>query len=166
MARNASIALVLAAVLAGPLLILLVAHRIAGDGAGLQPGQELPAGQLLSFDSLVVDTRSWKGTPTLLVLFRSTCKACQREIEGLATVAPALPEMRIVLLAFDLAAPRVQSGFPVFSDPSGQFVRKVGKLIVPTLYLMDASGRVAYVRSGQRPPENELATLLALVRSE
>jgi peroxiredoxin len=164
MARNAPIVIVLAAALAVPALILLVAHRFAGNAAGLRPGQDVPDAQLRSLDGRLVDTRSWSGRHTLLVVFLSTCRACEREIEGLETVAPSLPEMRIVLLAVDSAAPRIPTGFQVLSDPSGQFVRKVRKLIVPTLYLVDAQGKVAYVRSGQREPNAELLIFKDLLK--
>jgi peroxiredoxin len=161
--RNIPIAAALAAMLAVPILILFVAHRFAGDRAGLQMGQELPAAQLVSLNGRLIDTRSWKGMPTLLVLFQSTCRICELEIEGLTSIAPSLPGVRIVLLALDSGAPRVPTGFPILTDPSGQLLRKVRKMIVPTLYLLDADGRVIYVRSSQRPPGAELATLTALL---
>ena len=163
MARKSPVAIVLFVVIAVPTAILLIAHRFAGYTAGLLVGQELPAGQLLSLNGRPVDTCSWKGKPTLLVLYQSTCHACERELEGLSAVAPSLPEVRVVLLALDAAAPRIQTRFPVFADPSGEFLRKVRKLIVPTLYLLDADSRVIYVRSGQRSPEAEFATLTRLL---
>jgi peroxiredoxin len=166
MARKRSIAAVLAAVLAVPTLVLLVAYRFAGEGAGLQPGQELPAAQLVGLDGHVVDTRSWSGAPTLLVLYRSTCRACEREIVGLSSVSSSIPELRIVLLALDSAAPRVPTEFPVLTDPTGKFLRVVRKVMAPTLYLLDSEGRVIYVRSGQRPPEYELTTLADLLGAD
>jgi hypothetical protein len=54
----------------------------------------------------------------------------------------------------------------VLSDPSGQFVRKVRKLIVPTLYLVDTRGKVAYVRSGQREPNAELLIFKNLLKTK
>ena len=163
MTRKTSIAVALAAVLAVPALILLMAYRLAGEGAGLRPGQELPAAHLVCLDGHVVDTRSWRGAPTLLVLYRSTCHACEREIVGLSLAASSLPELRIVLLALDSAAPGVPTEFPVITDPTGKFLKIVRKIMVPTLYLLNSEGRVIYVRSGQRPPESELATLTDLL---
>jgi peroxiredoxin len=164
MARNAPIAVTLAAVLAAPALILTVAHHIAGDAPGLRIGQVLPAAQLRSLDGRLVDTESWKGRCTLLVVFVSTCLACEREIGGLEALAPSLPDVRIVLLSADSAPLRIPTVFQVVSDPSGQFLRRVRRLMVPTLYLLDASGRVLYVHSGQRDPVAEGQVLKELLR--
>jgi peroxiredoxin len=166
MMRNTSVAMALAAVIGIPSLLLMVAHRSAGSGTGLLTGQVLPRAQLVALDGRLVDTRAWKGTPTLLVLIQSTCRACEREIEGLRKIAPSFPGLGIQLLAIDSAAPRNPTGFPVLSDPSGQFLRKVRRVIVPTLYLLNTESRVVYVRSGQRPPEYEMRILARLLSDE
>jgi peroxiredoxin len=164
MTRYVLIIIVLAATLALPTLILLSAHRFAGDAAGLRLGDDIPVAQLRSLDGRFVDTRSWSGRQTLLVVFLSTCRACESEIQGLEKVARSLPELRVVLLAVDSAAPRLPTAFLVLSDPSGQFVRRVRRLIVPTLYVADARGKVVYVRSGQRDPDFELQILRELLK--
>ncbi len=166
MTRKTSIAMALAAVIGVPSLLFMVVHRFAGSGTGLQTGQMLPPAQLVALDGRLVDTRSWNGAPTLLVLFQSTCRACEREIEGLKEVASSFPGLGIHLLALDSAAPRIPTGFPVLADPSGQFLRKVRRVIVPTLYLLNTEGRVVYVRSGQRPPEYEIRVLTRLLSDE
>jgi len=166
MMRKTSIALALAAVIGIPSLLLMLAHRFAGNGTGLQTGQMLPPAQLIALDGRLVDTRSWNGVPTLLVIIQSTCRACEREIEGLKEVAPSFPGLGIHLLALDSANPRVPTGFPVLADPSGQFLRKVRRATVPTLYLLNSEGRVVYVRSGQRPPEYETRVLTRLLSDE
>jgi len=163
MARNYSLAIVLVAILAVPALFLLFAHRLAVGAAGLKPGESLPALELVGLDGRPVDSRSWSGAPTLLVLFRSTCGACEREIEGLTQIAPSLPEMRIILLSLDSAAPRVSTGFQVLCDPSGRVVRKLRKMMVPTLYLVNEKGTIVYVRTGLREPESELAVFAGLL---
>ncbi len=165
MARNSSLVVVLAAVFAAPVLGLLVIHQLASGAAGLRAGEVLPASELAGLDGGLVDTRSWRGTPTLLVLYQSTCSACEREIEGLTQIAPALPKLRIVLLSIDCAAPRVPTGLQVICDPSGRLVRKLRKLIVPTLYLVNETGSIIYTRTGLRPPETELTILNSLLNS-
>ncbi len=159
MKRNASYLMALGAVLAVPLLLLLAGHRFAGGTGGLKPGDALPESGLVGLDGRYVDTKSWRGTPTLLVLYRSTCDACRQEIDGLAHIAAALPKVRIVLLSLDSAAPRVTTGFQILSDPSGQFIRKMRKLVVPTVYLVNGEGGIVYVRTGRRSPQVELAIL-------
>ncbi len=163
MARNSSLVVALAAVIAAPVLGFLVVHHLAGGAAGLRAGEALPASELIDLDGDRVDTRSWRDAPTLLVLYQSTCNACEREIEGLTRIAPALPRLRIVLLSLDCAAPRVRTGLQVICDPSGRLVRKLRKLIVPTLYLVNETGSIVYTRTGLRAPETELATLGGLL---
>ena len=142
MKRKELIEVALAAVVAVPTVILLLASRFAAEGKGLNPGQELPQAQLMRLDGQWVNTGSWRGSPTLLVLYRSTCRACEREILGLSSVALSIPRLRIVLLAMDLAAPRVPTEFPILIDPTDDFLKSVRKTIVPTLYLLDSEGRV------------------------
>ncbi len=166
MARRVVLTIILAAVIAAPFLILLLAQQLTGGVASLGPGQALPASKLAGLDGRSVDTHSWGDMPTLLVLYRSTCKACEQEIQGLNRIAPSLPRVRIVLLSLDAAAPRAPSAFQVVRDPSGRLIRKLRWLMVPTLYLVNQQGTIVYVRTGLRAPEAELATLTNLLTSE
>ncbi len=162
MARHSSLVIALLAALTAPALVLLVAHRFAGGSAGLRPGDALPAYGLATLDGRLVDTSSWKGMPTLLVLFRSTCRACEREIAGLTQIAPSISGTRIVLLSLDSAAPRTPTALQTLCDPAGDFIRRLRKLAVPTLYVVDPRGKIAYVRTGERTPDDEFATLVSL----
>ncbi len=166
MARRIVLAITLASVLGAPLLVLLLVQQCAGGGAGLGSGQALPASELAGLGGGSVDTRTWADMPTLLVLYRSSCKACEQEIKGLNQIAPSLPRVRIVLLSLDAAAPRAPSAFQVVCDPSGRLIRKLRRLMVPTLYLVNQQGKIVYVRTGLRAPEVELATLTNLLTSE
>jgi hypothetical protein len=84
------------------------------------------------------------------VLYQSTCAACSAEIRILKALAPSFPSVRFVLLALDHAPPRVEVPFELVIDPSGEFVRRTRRLIVPAIYSLDSGGRVLEAVAGQR----------------
>jgi peroxiredoxin len=149
------------AVLIGPLLLFILAERSLKRG--LQPGDLLPEARLESLDGVAVQTASWRGAPTLLVLFLPACPACQEEIHRLESIAPQLPAVRIVLLSLDGEAPREQVTFPVLRDPHQSFVQRTRKLLIPTLYWIDSTGKIRYARTGLRSPASDLNLLRSLL---
>ena len=166
MARRASFALVLLAVVCVPVLVLVFGHRFAERGRGLAPGTYLPAGELATLEGRRVHTDSWRGRPTLLVLFSSTCHACERQLSTLIDVAADFPEVRVVLLSLDQASPSFDVPFEVLLDPTGQFVRKSRRFIVPTIYWIDRDGKVLHGRSGLRSPSEDKALLMRFFHGE
>jgi thiol-disulfide isomerase/thioredoxin len=154
--------ILIVALLIAPLLLLFLAQRSLDYG--LRPGDLLPEAQLESLEGVPVETASWRGTPTLLVLFRPECPACREEIRGLGKIAPELREVRIVLLSLKGEPPRDAVPFPAYRDPSGAFVKRTRKLIVPTLYWLDSSGRVRYARAGRRSATSDLQLFRSLLK--
>jgi hypothetical protein len=157
--------LVLAAVLSGigsPTLGVLVAHRAAYDYRGLVPGERVPDAFLSTPDGEAVDTRDWRGRPTFLVLQRSACPACGAQAETLRSLARYLPELRIVLLATDGQAREEQPPLLSVIDPTGGFLRRAQRVVVPASYWADADGTVRFARIGTLPPAAELALLRRL----
>jgi peroxiredoxin len=122
---------------------------------GLQPGDALPRAALLDRTGQAIDTESWRGSPTLLVLFRSQCQACESEIANLIRLAPSLPGLRIVLLTVDPDKTGNDLPFQVYRDPTGEFLHKSRRLMVPTLYWVSPEGRIVYARSGRRSLEDD-----------
>lgn len=154
--------LLLGMVLVGPLLLFILARKSVK--CGLQPGDFLPEAQLESLDGAPMQTASWRGAPTLLVLFQPSCPACREEIRGLESIAPQLPEVRIVLLSLNGEAPQDASSFPVLRNPDGLFVQRARKFLVPTLYWIDSFGRVTYARTGLRSAAFDLNLFRSLLK--
>jgi peroxiredoxin len=149
--RNRNIRIAILTLLAAmPALFLLLAQRSLRGYDGLQPGDLLPRARLQSMDRTWVETVTWRGTPTLLVVYQPGCKACRLELETLAAVAPSFPGVRIVLLSAKNELKGTLAPFPIYSDPGGSFLAKVRRLVTPTLYWIDASGLVRFTRVGHR----------------
>ena len=153
--------LLLGVVLIGPLLLFILAKKSVK--CGLQPGDLLPEARLESLDGVPVQTVSWRGAPTLLVLFQPSCPACREEIHRLESIAPRLPEVRIVLVSLNGESPREGVPFPVLRDPHHSFVQRTRKLLVPTLYWIDSTGKVRYARTGLRSPASDLNLFRSLL---
>ncbi len=144
-------------------LFLVASQVVAFRHRGLRPGEMLPSATLCATSGATVKTESWRGSPTLLVLFRPTCPACRAEIALLSEVAPELEGLRIVLLSVQSRVQEDDLPFPVYTDPDGSLLRRTRKLLVPVVYGMDPEGRVVYARVGSGSREEERAMLRHLL---
>ena len=81
----------LATTLTLPVLLVVCAHRTLRENQGLRQGDELPKARLRTAEGFPVDTDSWQGTMTLLVLFNPACKACEAEIHTLKKSLRSFP---------------------------------------------------------------------------
>jgi len=156
-------AIVLAISIPGALLLFVLAGRSIHSTEGLSEGEVVPSAVLRSTDGTEINTRSWRGMPTVLVLFRSSCSACRKQIANLEAVAADCPELRIALLSLSSTAPAEKVSFTVYFDPEGDFVRQMRRLRVPTLYWIDADGRVKYVRTGCREAASDVSLFRSLL---
>jgi hypothetical protein len=152
--RNIRIA-ILTLLAAMPALFLLLAQRSLKEYRGLQPGDLLPEARLQAADRTWVETATWRGAPTLLVVYQPGCKACQLELETLAAVAPSFPSVKIVLLSTKSELTGALSPLQIYSDPGGSFLAKVRRLITPTVYWINDSGEVRFARVGHRNAKDE-----------
>lgn len=173
--RPVAAAVVLSAIVALPVLILLVTNTLLGSRAGIPVGQRVPAALLVTTAGEWIDTAAWVGSPRILVLFHARCPACQRQIRSLEAIVrerPLVPAAAIVLVSLDPEAEAREFArsfggpFTVAIDPSGKFVRPLRRVAVPTLYLLDAERRVARARSGRADRSYDEALVEALVRRE
>ena len=147
----------------GAFLFFALAGRLIHSTEGLSVGEVIPAATLRSADGEEINTRSWRGLPTVLVLFRSSCDACRKQIINLESVAANFPEVRIALLSLNCMPPAEKVAFTVYFDLDGDFVRRLRKLYVPALYWIDANGRVKYVRTGCREAASDLPLFHSLL---
>ena len=162
MARTPMIPVLLSVITGIAVLVFLLGDRLGGIPEGLRPGVVLPAARLKTVAGRAVDTLEWRGTPTLLVVFQPSCAACNREIGKLAGLASDYPEVNMVLVSLETPSPDYGVPFTVCTDPSGEFIYRIRKVMVPTLYGIDREGRIAFTRMGKRPAEEEKALLAAL----
>jgi len=131
-----------------PALFLVMAQISIEKYRGLRPGDALPMAVLHTADGVPIATASWLGVPTLIVVFQPGCEACRREIDILASIGPAFPGLRIVLLSTAVDIGEMTVPFPIYIDHQGGFLKQVRKLVAPTIYWVDASGKIRYARAG------------------
>ena len=97
--------------------------------------------------------------PTVLEFFESTCSVCQREVPAMCALRKAHPEIDVygVDAARENASTvnefrRSQANgcidFPLLLDPTSAVLRSYSVTVVPTVYLVDTRGRVAYTGTG------------------
>lgn len=147
-----------------PALFLLLAQHFHKKPAGLRPGDLLPGTRLQSTSPTWVETDSWLGTPTLLVVFQPGCSACRSEIDTLTSIAPLFPGVRIALLSTQSEIAGLHTPFPIYVDPGGCLLSKVSLLVTPAIYWIDASGRVRYSRVGPRSAREEESMVRKLLQ--
>jgi hypothetical protein len=148
------------------ILLFGAGHCAAQRYRGLQTGDVLPSARLQTSHDSWIDTDSWRGSPTLLVVIHPGCTACAREIEGLAAIADMIPGLRIVLFSVQSEIRGLPMPFLLVADPGGSFHRKVRKLVTPVLYWVSATGEVSYARLGRRSAEEEKKLLQSLMEQE
>jgi hypothetical protein len=149
------------------LILLFMAGRFAAQRyRGLQAGDALPRARLQTSHDSWIETDSWRGSPTLLVVIHPGCAACAEEIEGLASIAGSIPGLRVVLFSVQSEIRGVTMPFLLVADPEGSFHGKVRRLVTPVLYWVSAAGKVRYARTGCRPAGEEKQVLQALMEQE
>jgi thiol-disulfide isomerase/thioredoxin len=99
------------------------------------------------------------GRPTVIEFFETTCAICQREVAPLCKVKAAHPEADFYGLDAAREDARTvnnfrqsQGGgcidFPLLLDPGSDALRAYSVAVVPTVYLVDGRGRIAYAGTG------------------
>jgi peroxiredoxin len=97
--------------------------------------------------------------PVVLEFFETTCAICQREVGPLCQVKAAHPEVDFygVDAARESAATVEQFrhaqgngciDFPLLLDPRSDLLRAYSVAVVPTVYVVDTHGRIAYSGTG------------------
>ncbi len=148
-----------------PAGLCFIANRIPAGYRGFLPGSYLPDAPLVTPKGATIRTRSWLGRPTLIVLFRPGCGACEEEIDNLEALAPTFLPMRIALVSTE-ACGRLDSPLPVYFDPTGEFLGKARRLAVPALYWVNSEGKVEYVRTGVRRLTEDEAIFHSLLEKD
>lgn len=140
--------------------ILAAAMPMAGcvgekshDGEHLPLGDPMPEFSVSGPDSGTVSTADLVGVRTLVVLFRTTCPDCSREMPGIEEAfkrVGAQDGMRFVAISKEGADVvseywrNAKLSMPWYLDPDGTVFESFGVKFVPTLYLFGSDGKVAY----------------------
>jgi len=145
--------------------LLILVLQLPDQFAGLKPGDPLPHVRLVSPEGEPVDTSSWRGRPTLLVLFDPSCPACLNELDNIDALAPAMPGLRIALLC---ARPqdRGRSRVATYLDRTGVLTRRMRRFAVPAIYWIGPDGRIEFARSGARSLAEDASVFNALLTSK
>jgi hypothetical protein len=163
--RRVIFATILAAAAAAIAGLGILALRLPGQFQGLKPGDRLPGVRLVSPEGLPVDTSSWCGRPTLLILFNPACPACLNELDNIDALAPTMPGLRVALLSA-VSRDTKDTGIATYLDPSGALTRRMRRFAVPAVYWVSSDGRILYARSGARSLADDASIFYALLSTE
>ncbi len=163
--RRVIFATVFAGAAAAAAALAILVLRLPSHFQGLKPGDRLPSVRLISPEGLPVDTSSWYGRPTLLVLFDPACPACLTELGNIEALAPTMTGLRVALFSA-ISRDRKDTGVTTYLDPTGVLTRRMRRFAVPAVYWVGSDGRVSYARSGARSLAQDAAIFYALLSRE
>lgn len=114
-----------------------------------------------------------RGSPTLLLIFRSSCPSCGRNAPAWRRLlAGARPQARAFAVglepdgsALDYVRERFPAALAVRPLQEAEFLRRFAVTAVPTTLYVDAGGRLRAHLRGVLPPER-VASLTARIRRE
>lgn len=156
-------ALRLAGLFAVAVLATVVSFAVVSRiGHALLPGgSQAPQVRLAGADGRQYDVlASAQGHPVVLEFFETTCEICQREVKPMCDVHAKHPDVAFysVNAARESASAvssfrRNQAGgcidWPLLLDPKSTVLRSYSVTVVPTVYLLSPSGRIAYSGTGE-----------------
>jgi thiol-disulfide isomerase/thioredoxin len=104
-----------------------------------------------------------KGSPGAIVFMQTSCSACRRELKVLKAIVEKFPVFKVVAISVDAGGPkrvaRYKEGFEFpflfLHDPEYVKPDLFGFAYTPSLVLMDRGGKVAELKGGFRPSDEE-----------
>jgi thiol-disulfide isomerase/thioredoxin len=111
-----------------------------------------------------------RGKPVVLAFWASWCGPCRLELPALSTWSREHPEVMVYAVSVDRSRQaaeqflkRVQFDLPVAFDPDATHLGRYGVLSMPTMFLFDKSGNLAWRHTGYSKEKGfgELDTTLA-----
>jgi peroxiredoxin len=111
--------------------------------------------------------------PVVLEFFETTCAVCQQEVQPMCGVhaqhggadfygVDAAREGAAAVDGFRRAQAGGCTSWPLLLDPSSSILRAFSVTVVPTVYVIDTRGRVAYTGTGQGGVDGLAAALRSL----
>ncbi|MFN2452235.1 MAG: TlpA family protein disulfide reductase [Candidatus Dormibacteria bacterium] len=137
----------------------------------LSLGTAAPAIRLNDADGLRRDVQGTApGRPVLVEFLDTGCAVCRQEVAAVCRLAVVHPNARVVAVdavgedGVRLRQFRRDQGagcirFPLLVDPGAMVTHAYGVSAVPTIYLLDSAGRVAYSGVGAAGVEGAAAAL-------
>jgi len=130
-------------------------------------GLRIPDALLVRADGSSVASDSFRGRPTLLHIWATSCPPCRDELPSLLRYAAEHPSVRVVALSTDAEWSPVDRFFAgsipreVMRDPGGDVVRALRVQTLPDTYLLDSGGaaRLRFVGTREWSSDHARAVL-------
>jgi thiol-disulfide isomerase/thioredoxin len=147
------------------------AARAQGRGMAALPAvSPAPTLRLLDADDKPVDLAQYKGRVVLVNFWATWCPPCRKEFPSLGRVRKLFKPNQFEVLAVNVGEDPDTvfsfagiTDFPVLFDRDAQAMARWGVRGLPTTFLVDRAGRLAYRATGGR--EFDDADIVALIRS-
>jgi thiol-disulfide isomerase/thioredoxin len=95
------------------------------------------------------------GSPVLLTFWASWCGPCRLELPALSAWSQQHPEVHVVAVNVDRTRPPAERflqsvlvGLPVAFDPEAKHLGQYGAISMPTMFLFDGRGQLAWQHTG------------------
>ncbi|MBI3989364.1 MAG: TlpA family protein disulfide reductase [candidate division NC10 bacterium] len=138
----------------------LPVQRVAGGVAGPQVGQLAPEFALQDLDGTLRRLSDYRGKVVLLNFWSTWCTPCREEMPSMQRVYERLRKRGFDILAVSLnveGKPPVEAfmkelklSFPALLDPKKEAARLYRIYALPTTFLLEKDGKIAYKLIGVR----------------
>ncbi len=127
--------------------------------------KEIPATDIKTLDGQTVNLKDYtgKGKITVISLWATWCKPCQKELDAIADLYPDWQEeydMELLAITIDTqralgkVKPLIETKgweYTVLSDPNNQLRNALNFQSIPHTFLLDKEGNIVYEHSGYLP---------------
>jgi peroxiredoxin len=162
--------------LAGLMLVISLAATMAGAGQKLQPFRGTPVAPEISLSDLdgkTVTLAEFRGKVVIVNFWATWCPPCRKEMPSMQRAWQQLQANDVMLLAVHVGgntdqiwefASEFSLAFPILIDGSSRVSRSWPMRGLPTTFVIDPQGRIAYMALGGREWDDPelLQTIYAL----
>jgi peroxiredoxin len=155
-----------------PILIIAMAIALVSTAVA-----QLPSVRLKDGDGKTVDTSTLQngGKPFIISFFATWCKPCLRELDAIHEVYADWQDetgVQLIVVSENEAQDTQKAkstlkaqdwDFKLLLDPNGDFKRALGVNLLPTVFIIDGNGKIAFSRTGYNTGAEE--ELIEKVRS-
>lgn len=140
---------------------------------GIELGKPVPAFSAKASDGTVIDTKAWKGKPTLVNFFASWCGPCKKEFPELVNLYKEnkAKGFQIVSIGVDREggksvefAKGFEAMWSIIEDPESELMGKFNVYSMPATFIVDKEGVIRFMDTGFKP-EEQLEKLRSAVKS-